>query len=51
MIPGETKPANEWPDIKTLLESEYERIRKLFTPEGYLRQKGMATAPDPERKK
>ena len=35
LIRGETKPANEWPDIKTLLESEYERIRKRFNLEGY----------------
>ena len=38
-------PSNEWRDIKTFLDSEYERINKLFSSEGYLLIEGTPTVP------
>jgi hypothetical protein len=43
---GETAPCNEWPELKGFLESEYDRIHKLFTHDGYLSDKKLNTTPE-----
>ncbi|MCW5552991.1 MAG: SMI1/KNR4 family protein [Verrucomicrobiae bacterium] len=51
VLRGASNPVNEWPDVRSFLEAEFDRMSKLFTPSGYLLQKDLSTAPEPKRSK
>jgi hypothetical protein len=46
VVRNKSAPSNEWTSIQNFLKSEFDRINKLFTPEGYLLRTNLRTAPD-----
>jgi hypothetical protein len=46
LLRGSTRPVNEWPDLQTFLDTEYDRLDALFTRSGYPREKALPTTPD-----
>ena len=42
---GSHRVANRWPDLRTFLRSEYDRLDILFTREGYLADEDVSTLP------
>jgi hypothetical protein len=46
VLPDSGRIANRWTDLRTFLESEYDRLDRLFTREGYLVNVNASTLPE-----
>lgn len=42
---GSSEPVNSWPNVKSFLESEFDRLASLHRADGYLRQEDCTTTP------